>query len=71
MRLAYDLNTDSLYIHLCERTAVDSDEVTNGVVLDFDAEGSLVGIDVQHASQKADLSCLMINHSPFGQLKAA
>ncbi|PQJ96147.1 DUF2283 domain-containing protein [Chromatium okenii] len=71
MRLAYDPNTDSLYIHLCERTAVDSDEVTDGVVLDFDADSNLVGIDVQHASQKADLSCLMVNHSPFEQLKAA
>lgn len=30
---------------------MDSDEVVDGVVLDFDASGALVGIDVQHASQ--------------------
>jgi uncharacterized protein YuzE len=46
MRLAYDPATDSLYIHLSERTSVDSNEVADGVVLDFDAEGTLVGIDL-------------------------
>ena len=42
MRLAYDPATDSLYIHLSERPAADFDEVTDGVVLDYDAEGTLV-----------------------------
>ena len=45
MRLNYDAATDSLYIHLAERPSVDSDEVVNGVVLDYDASGALVGID--------------------------
>ena len=49
MRLSYDPETDSLYIHLIEKPGVDSDEVANGVVLDFDDEGGIVGIDVQHA----------------------
>jgi len=71
MRLAYDPPTDSLYIHLSERISVDSDEVTNGVVLDFDADGLLVGIDVQHASQKADLYRLVLSHVPFVEMEAA
>ncbi len=53
MRLNYDVATDSLYIHLSDTVATDSDEVSDGVVLDFAADGSLVGIDVQHASLKA------------------
>lgn len=49
MKPSYDTATDSLYIHLSERPSVDSDEVADGVVLDYDAQGALVGIDVQHA----------------------
>jgi uncharacterized protein YuzE len=71
MRLDYDVATDSLYIHLSERPSVDSDEVTDGVVLDYDANGALVGIDVQHASQKADIHRLAVNHMPLSQLEAA
>ena len=63
MKLNYDAATDSLYIHLAERPSVDSDEVVDGVVLDFDATGALVGIDVQHASQRADIRQLAINHN--------
>jgi len=35
MRLSYDPKTDSLYIHLTERPSIESDEVANGIVLDF------------------------------------
>ena len=48
MKISYDKATDSLYIHLADRASVDSDEVKDGVVLDFDTNGALVGIDVQH-----------------------
>lgn len=70
MRLDYDAATDSLYIHLAERPSVDSDEVSEGVVLDFDEHGALVGIDVQHASKKADIHRLTVNHMPLAQLEA-
>jgi len=71
MRISYDKATDSLYIHPAERESVDSDEVKDGVVLDFDANGALVGIDVQHASQRADLSNLSLSKMLFGELLAA
>jgi uncharacterized protein YuzE len=71
MRLAYDPATDSLYIHLRERPAADSTEVADGVVLDFDARGALVGIDVQHASRKADLQRLLVSRLPLGEPGAA
>ena len=70
MRLNYDATTDSLYIHLAERTSVDSDEVVDGVVLDYDSAGALVGIDVQHASKKADIHRLSVSHMPLAQLEA-
>ncbi len=58
MKLRYYPDTDSLYIDLAERPGTDSREVTPGVVLDFDAEGALVGIDIDRASQHLDLSGL-------------
>jgi uncharacterized protein YuzE len=71
MKLSYDPHTDSLYIHLADRPSVDSDEVTDGVVLDFDENGALVGIDVQHASHKADIQNLSLLHLPLRALDAA
>ncbi len=71
MRLSYDAATDSLYIHLTDTPAVDSDEVVEGVVLDYADDGALVGIDVQHASTKADIHHLAISHFPLSELKAA
>ena len=71
MRLSYDPTTDSLYIHLAERPSADSDEVTDGVVLDYDASGALVGIDVQHTSKRADLERLSVSRLPLRDLDAA
>ncbi|MBK7005546.1 MAG: DUF2283 domain-containing protein [Burkholderiales bacterium] len=71
MKINYDKATDSLYIHLSDRPSVDSDEVQDGVVLDFDANGALVGIDVQHASQRMDINSLSVSQLPLGQLMAA
>ena len=45
MRVNYYPETDSLYIDLSEKTSVESKEISEGVVLDYDAEGNLVGID--------------------------
>ncbi|MFY8084543.1 MAG: DUF2283 domain-containing protein [Rubrivivax sp.] len=70
-RLSYDPKTDSLYIHLIEKPSVDSDEVANGVVLDFDDEGGIVDIDVQHASKRADMHRLMLNQMPFKAMEMA
>ncbi|OAH96120.1 MULTISPECIES: DUF2283 domain-containing protein [Methylomonas] len=71
MKLRYDQATDSLYIHLADRPSVDSDEVSDGVVLDYDENGTLVGIDLQHASQKADIESLALVHLPLRNLQAA
>lgn len=71
MKINYDQATDSLYIHLSDRTSVDSDEVQNGVVLDYDANGALVGIDLQHASERVDINNLSVSKLPLGLLQAA
>jgi uncharacterized protein YuzE len=71
MKLSYDKATDSLYIHLSNMPSVDSDEVADGVVLDFDSNGVLVGIDVQHASEKTDINSVSLSHLPLQDLNAA
>jgi len=58
MKLSYYADTDSLYIDLADRPSTDSREVTPGVVLDFDADGALVGIDIDRASRQLDVSGL-------------
>ena len=64
MKLNYYADTDSLYIDLAERTSVESREISAGVVLDYDAEGNLVGIDIDNASRKVDLKKLTLNKLP-------
>ncbi len=58
MRFHYYPETDSLYIDLTETPSVDSREVAPGVVLDFGANGRLVGIDVDQASKFVNLTHL-------------
>ncbi len=64
MKFQYYQDTDSLYIELSGKPSVDSDEVAPGVVLDFDAEGHVVGIDIDHASEIVDLSKLEAESLP-------
>ena len=56
MKFHYYPETDSLYIELTERDSVDSQEASPGVVLDYDSDGVLVGIDIDHASTITDVS---------------
>jgi uncharacterized protein YuzE len=48
------------------KQSAESQEVSEGVVLDYDAEGNLVGIDIDHASQKLNLCELVTSHIPLG-----
>jgi len=65
VKLNYYPDTDSLYIDLSAKTSVESTEVSTGVVLDYDSDGNLVGIDIDNASLKLDLKELSITKLPF------
>ena len=54
MKVQYDPSADAMYIRLAEGTVADSDEVRDGVVLDYDARGKVLGIEVLKLSQRAD-----------------
>ena len=64
MKLSYYSDTDSLYIDLSEQPSVESREVAEGIVLDYDATGNLLGIDIDNASRKVDLKKLTLNKLP-------
>ncbi len=68
---SYDPVFDSPYTHLADRASVDLDEVQKGEVLDYDANGALVGIDLQLASPRVDLYNLSVSKLPLRQLQAA
>lgn len=61
MKLAYHSDTDSLYIDLAEQPSAESREVSEGIVLDYAADGSLVGIDIDNASRKVQLKRLVLS----------
>ena len=56
MKLHYYPETDSLYIELKGTPGAETREVAEGLVVDFDAKGDVVGLDIDHASRKLDLS---------------
>jgi uncharacterized protein YuzE len=56
MKLHYYPETDSLYIELKDTPGAEAREIVEGLVADFDAEGNVVGLDIDHASRKLDLS---------------
>jgi uncharacterized protein YuzE len=64
MKLNYYPETDSLYIDLSEQVSVESREISEGVVLDYDAKGNLVGIDIDNASTKVEIRKLTISKLP-------
>jgi len=64
MKLRYYPETDSLYIDLADRPSVESKEASEGIVLDYDADGNLVGIDIDNASKKLELDELVLSKLP-------
>ena len=69
MKLHYYPDTDSLYIDLNAKPSTESKEVAEGVVVDFDEEGNIVGIDIDHASTKLDLKTLETQALPAQSVK--
>ncbi len=70
MKLNYHPDTDSLYIDLSERPSVESREISDGVVLDYDSDGRLVGIDIDNASQKVEMKKFILSRLP-GDIETA
>ena len=64
MKLNYYPETDSLYIDLSEQPSIECKEITEGILLDYDINGNLVGIDIDNATTKVKLDKLILNKLP-------
>ena len=55
MRVRVDQQADAVYVNLTDRAIKDSAEVADGIVVDYDDEGRIVGVEILDAiSRKAD-----------------
>lgn len=56
MKFNYYQDTDSLYIELSANPSTDSRVIADGLVIDFDKNGQVVGFDIDSASKIANLA---------------
>ena len=61
MKFSYYPETGSLHINLSDQPSVESLEISEGVVLDYDAEGRIVGIDIDNVSNKVETEKLILS----------
>ncbi len=70
MKLFHYPETDSLYIELKPGPGVETREITSGLLVDLDANGDVVGLDIDHAS-RLDLQSLELAGLPQPTIRAA
>jgi uncharacterized protein YuzE len=54
MHVRVDHGADAVYLNLTDRPIKDSEEVADGIVVDYDAEGRIVGVEILDASKRTD-----------------
>lgn len=54
MRMRVDHGADAVYLNLTDRPIRDSEEVADGIIVDYDAEGHIIGIEILDASRRTD-----------------
>ena len=69
MKLNYYPDTDSLYIDLSKNSSSKSIEISEGVVIDYDENDNIVGIDIDNASSKIEMKELILNKLPIKSQK--
>ena len=70
MKLHYYPETDSLYVEFKDGPGVETREVADGLNVDLDAGGEVVGFDIDHASKRLDLSTLETEALPLRATKS-
>ena len=71
MKLSYYPDTDSLYVALKPGPGAETREVAAGLNVDLDANGDVVGFDIDHASKRLDLSTLETEALPVQTYRAS
>ena len=68
MKLKIDREADALYFNLTEESAFESEEVSPGIIVDFNSQGEVVGIEILHLSKRmseSDLRSLLFESVPL------
>ena len=68
MEIHYDVSSDMLYIGLLKRPISESEEVAPGIVLDYDKDNRVVGVEITGGANLADLSKLDVSGFPLSDL---
>ena len=55
MKLEFDAQADAVYLELTNTEVEESKEIQPGIIMDYDAEGQIVGIEVLYVSKRAEL----------------
>jgi uncharacterized protein YuzE len=71
MKLSYFADTDTLYIELAEGASSQSEEISDGVVADLGDDGRLIGLEIEGASLRMDVTRLETVGLPIARLLAA
>ena len=70
MKLHYYPDTDSLYVEFKAGPGAETREVSEGLNVDLDANGDVVGFDIDHASKRLDLATLETEALPVRSYRA-
>jgi uncharacterized protein YuzE len=54
MRMRVDHGADAIYLNLTDRPIQESEEVADGIGVDYDAEGRIVGVEILDTSKRTD-----------------
>ena len=68
MNFRYFSDSDMLYIELISGVSTESEEIAPGIVLDFDDHQRVLGIEIEDASNRVDLSRLELDALPLASL---
>ena len=68
MRVRVDHKADAVYLNLIDREIAESEEVADGIVVDYDAEGRIVGLEILDASRRTVLGNSASNCRPLSEV---
>ena len=60
MRINYSHDANALYIKLKETEIANTEEIADDIIMDYDRDGNVIGIEILSASEKADVQTLII-----------
>jgi uncharacterized protein YuzE len=69
MKFRYIDETDTFYLIFGDKKSVESEEIADGIVADYDDNGDMIGLEIFSAASKIDFSNLLFESMPFKNVK--